>query len=232
MRLTEGILLLSECCVDCAVQVGFVEQLVIQVKSDILFVPIHAPNMEIVSPVWILLQKVAEGYCLAIPVGLPTAVGPPGRVGQDVGHPLDTIIFQEVDFAARGPFHAGAKGPDGRPGTSGGGDFGPDFKPAVLEGLFAFGLDGGSGVFGCWTALAPIVAVGIVVGIIHGFHLASDGQKTVSAHSVGRLIPLVLFVTYETVLMAPESRVGGTVLVEFVLPDQGVTFIVWRKGVA
>lgn len=175
MRLTKGILVLTRCCVEGAVQVGLVKQFVVQVEPDVVFVPVHPPDVKFISPLRILLQKVAEWHRFAVPVGLPATVRTPGCVGQDVGHTLYAVVFHDVDFAAGGPLHGGSQGPDGRPGASGCGDFRPDFKPTVLEGLFAFGLDGGSRILGGRAALTPVAAVGVVVGIVHGFQFAHDG---------------------------------------------------------
>src|SRR5690606_25356098 len=102
------------------------EQLVVDVETDPVFVPVHAPDVKPVGPLGI--AKLGNRLDGRIPAGDPPPVAPPGRVGEE----LTLVVLHDVDLAVAGPFALDAQRPKGGPQPLARIDPGPHFKAAVL----------------------------------------------------------------------------------------------------
>lgn len=86
----------------------------------------------------------------------------------------------------------------------------------------AAGFEAGGGIVDVGAVLAPVVGVGLVVGVGFMFLLGFDDEEAVFTRGVFGLVPLLFVVADEAVFECPVFWVGRAVVVEFVGPDEVV----------
>ena len=133
----ERIGLTTYASVDRFCQINRIEQFVIEIEADGLFVPIHAPNVETLSPIGITFCKVSIRNAPAVPHSIPPLIATPCRISKNMWNTIDTIEFHHIDFTTRGPLHRSAKCPDGRPSPTGDGYLGTHFKTSIEKSTFS-----------------------------------------------------------------------------------------------
>ena len=85
--------------IDGVLNVDIVEYFSIECQHNVVLIPIHGPDMEFLSPVRVFLKKMVVMYPFGVPNGIESPVASPGRIGKDMGLPIDMIVFHDVDFS-------------------------------------------------------------------------------------------------------------------------------------
>ena len=98
-------------------EIDFVQQLIIEVDANEFFVPVHAPDVELICPIGILLREMREGNHSRIPNTFPSLWRAPAGIGKNRRLTVLDIILHDVDLAIIRPLPLVAQQPDGRPGT-------------------------------------------------------------------------------------------------------------------
>ena len=133
--LMEGIGVASKASVDGLREIDGVEQFVVEIETDGLFVPIHAPDVKLFCPLYITLGEVGIRNALAVPHSIPALVTAPCGIGKDMGNTIDTIELHHIDLTTGRPIHGCAKCPNGWPGAACYGYLGTHFETSVEEGM-------------------------------------------------------------------------------------------------
>lgn len=218
--------------VDGCGEVYLVEQFAVEVYAYGLFIPVHAPCVELVGPGGIALCEVRVGYLARVPYGLILPFATPGGVGEDVRNPVGVVVLHDVDLAVMGPWQRRAEKPYCWPRTLGNGDAGAYLKTAVAEGEAAAGVYRRGGIFGVGSLLVPVGAIGVVFSTRASLAAGLDGKDAVAARRVVSLVVLGFVVALEALLIAPAARVGTAVGREFVAPYEAVAFAAVCIGLA
>ena len=114
----EGILAIAVITtVDSLREVNLVEQFIVEINTDESFFPVHAPDVELIGPVWILVGKMCEGDDGRVPHGLPSFIGTPAGIGENRWLTVFDIVFHHVYFTILRPLPFVAQKPDSRPGS-------------------------------------------------------------------------------------------------------------------
>ena len=75
LRLLERLLAIAQLAIHRLCLTNLVEKFIVQIKTDALLIPIHAPNVELISPLRIPISEMGERDSLAVPFRRPRLVG-------------------------------------------------------------------------------------------------------------------------------------------------------------
>lgn len=213
-------------------EVDLVQQFAVEVYAYCRFVPIHAPRVELLSPVGITLGKVLIWYFPCIPYRLVRPLASPCCVGENIWYAVGVVVLHDVNLAVIRPRQRSAEKPYCRPCAFGYGYACPHFEPPVSEGIFAAGVYRRGGIFGVWRLLVPVLAVGVVFGAGASLAASLDGEDAVAAEGVVTLVVLCLVVAFEALLVSPAAGIGTPVRGELVAPDEAVALTAIGVGIA
>ena len=220
LRSCEGVDVLTDASVYRLAQRNVVQQFVIQINPDVARSPVHPPDMELVGPCGIFLSKMAEGDAFGVPYGIVAPVVAPRSIGQNVGDAIDAIELHHIYFTARRPFHVFPQQPDGRPRTAGGGYLGTHLEPPVEEAEAVASGQRSRSVAERLALPAPVGGTFLIGGILAFVGSCLDDEASTLLAGILALIPLRLVVAHKATFGLPNGRVGQSVSVELVAPDE------------
>lgn len=84
LRLLERLLVIAQLAIYRLILANLIQKFIIQVKTDALLIPIHAPNVELISPLRIPISEMGERDSLAVPFRRPRLIGSPAGIGKDM----------------------------------------------------------------------------------------------------------------------------------------------------
>src|SRR5690554_6415974 len=116
-------------------QIHLIQQLIIQIKPDIIFRPVHLPNVKFFRPSRVFVQEMGKRNSSLIPSSPFALMGPSG-VGQDRRCSFDQVIFHDIYLPIGRPALGYTQGPYCRPHARRRIYTGPYFHDAILESFF------------------------------------------------------------------------------------------------